>query len=94
MIDPIEAACVEIDSYLAGKVPLSACAAAILNVPNCHPLRWEEVDGRMVDSVYDVAATLKGTTPEALRLFCVRLREGREGMLAGWWGTLHGPEVL
>ena len=89
--DPIERAVVDIEGYLAGKVKLAACAASILAIPNCHALRWEEVGGVMADTVYDTAATLKGATPEALQLFCVRLREGRAAMLAGWWGTLHGP---
>ena len=92
--DPIEAACVMVDSLLANHVSADAAADSLLAIPDCHPLRWHEKAGVMVDSVYDMAARVsKGLVPpDELRAFCEALRAGKAEMLAtGWYATLHGP---
>lgn len=93
---PVDTACTEVESYLAARASAADAAAALLNVPNTHPMRWEEKDGRMVDSVFDMAARVsKGLVPpDELRAFCGALRAGKAEMMAtGWTKTLHGPEV-
>ena len=91
---PIETACVEVDSHLAGKASAKDAADSLLAIPDCHPLRWHEKAGVMVDSVYDMAARVsKGLVPpDELRAFCEALRAGKAEMMAtGWYATLHGP---
>jgi hypothetical protein len=102
--DLIEAACVMVDSLLAGNVSAAACAARLLNVPNSHPLRHVETTVEtdrgpvtiLADHVYDMAARVsKGIAPpDELRAFCEALRAGKAEMLAtGWYATLHGPHA-
>ena len=100
--DPIEAACVMVDSLLANHVSAAACAARLLAVPNSHPLRRVETTVEtdrgpvtiLADRVYDMAARVpKGLAPpDELRAFCEALRAGKAEMMAtGWYATLHGP---
>lgn len=90
---PVDTACTEVESYLAARASAADAAAALLNVPNTHPMRWEEKDGRMVDSVFDMAARVaKGVVlPAELRAFLGDLRDGAAAMVAtGWYATLRG----
>jgi hypothetical protein len=85
--DRVEAACVAIDSYLAGNLSAAACAATIEWIPTTHPARGS------ADEVRVIAAKIrKGNAKEpTLRSFCEQLRAGKAAMMSGWYPLAKVP---
>ena len=85
--DRVEAACVAIDSMLAGNLSAAACAAILEWIPLTHGMRGG------ADEVRVMAAKIRGgNVKEAtLRSFCEQLRAGKAAMMSGWYPLAKMP---
>lgn len=66
-------------------------AAAVYWIPNTHPMRQGD------DDVLRIARAIEAdeATPDGLRAFAARLREGAPAMRAtGWYATFYGPDSM
>lgn len=92
--DRAEAAAVMLESLAAHPTPKlrAETSCALLWIPLTHPLRWIEVEGRMVDRVLAMAEDVKQETdPEVLLKWAAEIRAGAAEMrAAGWYPIVLG----
>jgi hypothetical protein len=95
--DRVESAASECEALAANPAPTDKDRQLAHNelcwVPDVHPERHVDVDGRIMDRVLDVAEKArKGTaTPDELRAMAASLRAGAAEMAqTGWYKSIYG----
>ena len=95
MTCPASAAAVMLESLAADPANAKLRAETALKLlwtPMTHPLRWIEVEGRMVDRVLVMAEDVKReASADVLRGWAAEIRAGAAEMRAtGWYPIMRG----